>query len=722
MKTISKRRATLKSGIAAAALMVWPTVSEAQTQPSDKSVGLTAAAAKDDSDIVVTAQRREETLRTVPAAVQAITGETLERTGTNQFTKLVDSIPGASTVVSNAPGFETIQIRGVSSGAVGDTLVGYYVDDVVFSVPNLQLTPPARLFDLERAEVLRGPQGTLYGAGAAGGLVRLITAKPNVTNTEAKARGEVSFTEGGGTNYNFDAALNVPLVEDRVALRVTGGYEKLSGYADSASNPADRDVNDLESYSIRGRLLFKAADNFDITLSGWRIYNRLNSNNNLQSVNPPLAHLSLGTNPFVRTEANIYSGLIDWDVGFAAVQSATSFIDHTLAYDSIAGLGGGLSVRVDDANFGTKSFTQELRLVSQGSDPFQWVVGGIYNDSTITSDFNVLVVPQAVPTFLIPFARTVDTPLSTRSFAFYGEVSYELFDGKLKPLFGLRYYRDDRSATDRTAISTLPIVTTSIAEVFDAVSPRFNLAFKPNDYGIIYANIARGFRSGTLQTATQVFLAGQAGVATTPSISPDSLWTYELGAKWKLGDTGVSVDVAGYYTDWSNVQVPFATGSLPATVNGADAEIYGIDLGINWRVAKGLTLQAAGNINSSTFSRVLPSLSARLATAQVGTQLPGVPKGNFIVSADYSTQLSNDVSLNLFGSYSYRDRQSDLGSGQFSGNLDQLALRAGLGYKSWRLEVFGDNLTNERGPAVATVNSFQLVYPRRIGLQLSAKY
>lgn len=721
MKVPSARRSALYCGIAATALIAIPTIAQAQAAPANQPADQ-AAASSDDADIVVTAQRRAENLRTVPAAIQAIKGETLERTGTNQFTKLVDSIPGASAVVSNAPGFETIQIRGVSSGAVGDTLVGYYVDDVVFSVPNLQLTPPARLFDLERAEVLRGPQGTLYGAGAAGGLIRLITAAPNVTKAEVKARGEFSFTEGGGVNYNGDAAVNVPLVKDRLALRVTGGYEQLSGFADSATDPAVRDVNNLSSYSIRGKLLFKATDTLDITLSAWRIFNRLNSNNNLLSIDPPVAHLTLGTNPFVRTSANIYSGMINWDVGFAALQSATSFIDHNLSYDSIVAVGGGLSARVDDANFGTRSFTQEVRLVSQGSSPFKWVFGGIYNDSTITSDFNVLVVPQAAPTVLIPFARTVDTPLSSRSFAIYGEASYELFDGRLKPLVGLRYYRDDRSATDRTSVLGGPITTTSFGQIFDAVSPRFNLSFIPNSDGIIYANIARGFRSGTLQTATQVFLAGQNGVVTTPGISPDSLWTYELGAKWKLGQSGVSIDVAGYYTDWSNVQVPFATGILPATVNGADAQIYGIDLGINWRVFPGLNLQAAGNINSSTFSRVLPSLAARLATARVGQQLPGVPKGNFVLTADYTKKLSGDLTLNLFGTYSYRDRQSDLGSGFFSANINQLALRAGLEYKNWRFDVFGENVTNELGPAAVTVNSQQPVYPRRIGLQISTKY
>ena len=720
------RRAPLLTGVALAILAASPAHAQAQAAPATPPAAPDADT-KDNADIVVTAQRREENLRTVPIAIQAIKGETLERTGTNQFTDLVKSIPGASAVVSNAPGFETIQIRGISSGAVGDTTVGYYVDDVAFSVPNLQLTPPARLFDLERAEVLRGPQGTLYGAGAEGGLIRLITIAPNLTRIEAKGRGELSFTEGGGTNYNFDGALNLPIVTDKVALRVTGGYERLSGFADSSDNPAIKDVNGIQSYSIRGKLLIKPTDELSVTLSAWRILNHQDYSNNLLSGDPARAHLALGTSPFVRTVANIFTGLVNWDVGFAALQSSTSYIDHQLALDSTAGIGtvaglGPTSVRAID-DFRTHSFTQEVRLVSQGSSPFQWLVGGIYNDSTINSNFVVTLVPQLAPTVSVPFTRTVDTPLTTRSFAFYGEASYELFDGRLKPLVGLRYYEDRRSATDRTSISGGPLATTSFGGTFSSVSPRFNLTFKPNDYGLVYVNVAKGFRSGTLQTATQVFLASLSGVTTTAAISPDDLWSYELGAKWKLGDSGLSVDAAAYYTDWNNVQVPFTTSSgLPSVVNGADAKIYGIDLGLSWRAAPGLTFQAVGNINSSTFKRVLPSLLLALPAARVGQQLPGVPKGNFTVSANYTTAIGNDLNLNLYAAYAYRDRQRDLGSGLFSANIDQLAMRAGIDYRNWRFDVFAENLTNEKGPAAVSSTSVQPVYPRRIGLSASFKY
>ena len=460
-----------------------------------------ATAEPADAEIVVTAQKRAEALSTVPAAIQAFRGETLEQRGTNQLTQLVDFIPGASVVSASAPGFETIQIRGISSGTVGDATVGYYVDDVAFGVPNLQLTPPSRLFDLERTEVLRGPQGTLYGTGAMGGLIRLVTAAPDLKKIVVKGRGELSFTDGGGTNYNFDGVLSVPIVTDKVALRVTGGYEKLSGFARVADRPAAKNVNDTESYSIRAKLLVKPTDDLDITLSAWRISNHQNYGNNLLSVNPAVEPSSFGTNPFVRTVANIYSGLINYDLGPVSLQSATSYVDHELKLDITANT-GGLGVRAVD-DFKTHSFNEEVRLVSNGTGPLKYVVGAIYTDARILSNFDVTVVVPLAPPLILPFQSTRNAPLTTKSYAVYGEASYELFDGKLIPLVGLRYYNDKRGASGFTSIAGGAATFDKGSAKFDSVSPRFNLTFKPGDGALIYGNIAKGFRSGTIQTAGQ---------------------------------------------------------------------------------------------------------------------------------------------------------------------------------------------------------------------------
>lgn len=247
---------------------------------------------EDSGDIVVTAQKREQLLSDVPAAIQAISGDVLERRGTRDINQLVEFIPGASVVSKAAPGFETIQIRGISSGTVGDATVGYYIDDIIFSIPNLQLAPPSRLLDLERTEILRGPQGTLYGNGAMGGLIRLVTAAPDTNEFDIKAQGELSFTDDGGTNYAGDAAVNIPLAADVAGLRISGGYERLSGFADGAEG---ENLNDVRSWNIRGKLLVRPTDNLDVTLGIWHIDNHQDYNNNLLTVDPPASRTPLAS-------------------------------------------------------------------------------------------------------------------------------------------------------------------------------------------------------------------------------------------------------------------------------------------------------------------------------------------------------------------------------------------------------------------------------------------
>lgn len=715
----STARFTASLSVLALALNSAPAWSQASPAKDSASDAGTA------EEIVVTAQKREQKLIDVPISLQAISGDTLERRGTKELTQLVDFIPGASVVSKSAPGFETIQIRGVASGTVGDATVGYYIDDVNFSIPNLQLSPPSRLVDLERAEVIRGPQGTLYGNGAMGGLIRLITTDPNTNAFGVKAQSELSFTDGGGTNYAGDAAVNIPIATDVAALRVTGGYESLSGFG---RNSTGKNLNKTETYNIRGKLLLKPTEDIRVVLSVWKMNGKQNYGNAFVPGSTTVLPEPFGIEPFIETKATFYSGSVNWDLGGVSLQSGTSYIDHNLAIDSITPsvfFGFPVGIR-NKSNFATTSFTQELRLVSDNDSPFKYIVGGIYTIGKIRSDIDVNIRGLGAP---IPFLVTRSTdpdsrPLTTKNYAFFGEISYELFDGKLIPLVGLRQFHDSRSAAGTTAYLGTPIPGVSRAS-YNSTNPRFNLSYKPNGDTTIFFNAAKGFRSGTIQTTAQTILAQATGLTrATDTIAPDSLWSYELGGKFRLADGKLLVDIAAYYTDWKNIQIPFGTvGGLPAVVNGGDARIKGIDLGITWVTPlEGLSLTGIANINDAKFRNVNPALAAALPTAQNGSNLPNVPKGNFTLSANYSRRLSDAVKLNLYGAYAYRDRQQDLASGLFSANIDLLTLRAGLEFNRFRIEAFADNLLKERGPALTTLTAVQPVYPRRIGVNASFKY
>lgn len=684
------------------------------------------------SEIIVTASKRAETLQSAPIAVQAFSGAQLEKSGTQTITRLVDFIPGASLVQDPGPGLATIQIRGIAAGAVGDATTGYYIDDVPFSIPNLQLVPPSGLFDLERTEVLRGPQGTLYGNGAIGGLIRLVTAAPDTTRFQARAQSEISGTQGGGFNYTDNAVINVPLLSDVAALRVSGGYRHQSGFADSS--PSDRpegsNLNDRDDYNVRAKILFHAGDHLTLTGSIWHIEDSEDYSNTLVSVDPAILPNAHGTSPYQRTIATVYAGVVDWDLGAVGLQSSTSYINHALKFEATIPTQPQNHTAVD--SFQSHSFTEEARLTSKPGTAFHWVVGGTYTDARNLAQFDITApvdLPAPLGTLFLPLVTQEPTPVRTENYAFYGETSYDLMDGKLTPLVGLRYFHDDRRVSG-TAILFPTFSPPGIAlpgeaqGSFSSVSPRFNLSYKPTSDVTVFGNVAKGFRSGSINTPNQIIFAAQDGVTTSALINPDTVWSYELGTKLRTPDRHLQVEASLYYTDWTGIQLPFNTSSgIVATLNAGSAHIRGVDLSATWRTPlTGLDLNFSGNLNDSHFSRVDAGLAATAPNLKSGSQLPTVPEGNYAIGVNYEHPLTSDVGLNLQATYAFRARQSDAGSGLFSPNLDQLALRAGVEMDHWRIDLFAENALDDRGPLVRTATGVNALYPRRVGLVVNYKY
>lgn len=678
-------------------------------------------------EIIVTAQKREQALTDVPLAIQAISGEQLEEQGAKELNDLIESIPGASSVSRTAPGFETIQIRGIASGTTGDATVGYYVDDVPFSVPNLQLAPPARLFDLQRVEVLRGPQGTLYGQGAMGGTIRMITASPDYDDVIGRMQIEGSTTAGGEGSFALDGVVNVPIVTDKVALRVSGGYESVGGFADLARSDGAggfdvtrRNVNDQESWNIRGKLGIQASDNVSIELGAWRVENTLDFRNAMDSVDPPRFNDTTGPDDrpnYIKTNLTLLSGVINADLGGAKLTSSTSYIDSVLDFDASFLAGGILR---NDSRFDTTAFTQELRLASNGDGPFNWLVGGYYSNGQIESDICLgLFLPCAVP--FPPFNINSTGKIDTEAFAIFGELSYGFFDERLVATVGGRYFEDRRETTGFDRYTNA--AATPAGATFDTFNPRFNLAFKASDDVLLYGNIAKGFRSGSFQTEAQAAAASAALGVTVPfAIEPDVVWSYEVGAKGKIADGLITFDVALYHIDWSNIQLQTTINGVATLSNGGDARSRGIDLGLILEPAQGFQLQAVGNINDSEFTSVLPAIVAFNPLAAPGSPIPGVPDSSLTLNASYRWDIAAwDAKASLSAGYVYRAEQLD-SSGLESDQLDELNLRAGLEKGGWKLFLFAENLTNTRVALVNGPLGVQPNFPRRLGARFAIDF
>ncbi|MBL8553749.1 MAG: TonB-dependent receptor [Phenylobacterium sp.] len=693
-----------------------------------------AAAADDDgtvAELVVTAQKREEKLIEVPLSVQSLSGEAVERSGAAKVSDLTKLIPGASVVSSTTPGFETIQIRGVSSGTTGDGLVGYYIDDTPFGVPNLQLTPPARLLDLERVEVIRGPSGTLYGQGSMGGTIKLITAKPDPNNFSGKAQAEISATEGGGTNYNADGVVNMPLIKGQLAARLSAGYERLSGYAE-APELQRRNVNDFTGKNARLTLGWEPTDDVRLTGFVWIIRNDQDFSNSLTPKNATTSALAptpfnlpgiVGTGGrlgYTDVDADIYSATLNWSTSIGDLTVNTSYVDHEL--DFITPL---LTILVNESNFHTKSYTNEVRLSSKADSPVRWIVGGYTRNAKIRSDifYYSQATRTAAKTGIINTLGTIDTD----SYSVFGEVSAKFFGGLVEPLFGLSYFKDDRSVDGVDRATGAPRVGQL---KFDSFNPRFNLKIKPAENGTVYLNVAKGFRSGALQTPAQanaanVTLGLPAGTIQT-SVQPDKLWTYELGTRWEMADGQLLVEGSVYRTDWDNVLVQFATAAVISLANGGDAKIEGADFGMAYRPdgVSGLTLAATGNIQNARFKRVVGNLSVGTAIRK-GGRVPNVPEMSFTVSADYKRELSalGGLTGTAYLGYSFRDDVIDATVKNLkAGELNDLTVRLGVQKDNWRLEGFMLNGLDDKDPVALGSTAVQILYPRRYGVQLAVNF
>ena len=680
-------------------------------------------AAKDQpvEKVTVTAQKRSQILKDVPLPVQSISKKQIDNTGAANVADLVTQIPGASVVSKSTPGFETVQIRGIASGTTGDGLVGYYVDETPFGIPNLQLSPPARLLDVSRVEVIRGPSGTLYGQGSMGGTIKVITAAPDSTDFFGTVRGEFSMTQGGGANYYTDLVANIPVVKDRFAVRVSGSFESLSGFAELPLT-GEKNVNDYKSSNARAVALWTPSDDVRVTAMYWHIDNAQEFNNGLSLFSPGKSiAFTGGVRGFTDVSMDLYSGTLEWDLPIGTLTSNSSYIDHTLGFEAPS-----FNFLNNASSFNTTSFTQEIRLASKSDGPFNWLVGGFYRDATIDSDIclqfiGVGCLPGPGNTFL---NFNIVGPLDTTSWSLFGEGTLALFDGRLELLAGLRYFEDERGG--RTLNRATSVIDTASSTI-SSWNPRFNVKFNVTEDGNIYFNAAKGFRSGALQTATQAAASLALGVPTSTQIQPDNLWTYELGTKWQLFDSSLFFEGSIYKTKWKDIQTQFVTAAVISVANAGDATIKGADLGLVWRTpVDGLSLQFVGSILDTEFDSVVPALSVAVPTIAVGKPLPNVPESYYTISASYShpQEWLGGLTGSFYAGYSFRDSQIDASSGAVSGKLNDLTLRGGVESEAWKFEVFMQNALNDDDPAVLTPSalSYQILYPRRTGLMLTYNF
>lgn len=693
--------------------------------------------------ITVTATKTgEQSLDDVPLAISAFSGEQLQDAGILDLVDAVQLVPSLNEGISTTSrANKNYSIRGLNNNeSLPQGVIGYYLGEGAFL--NGPVPPVSRLYDIDRVEVLRGPQSTLYGNGAMGGVIRFIPNAPNLSELEGSFIAGWSDTEDGSDNFHGYGAVSIPLVKDKVALRLAGGQETIGGFGDSvdpATGAVVEDTDDVKISNFRASLALRPADRLAIDLLYQFNETESGANASFAPLTPDF--LVSGPNDFSDSQYDFYSGSVEYEFDFATLTSTNTYIEQeTQQFQDL--LFAGFASLISSPGEETEFFASETRLASNGDGPVNWV-GGLYYTDEETTNLTEGVAELFLSQLILD---SVGEEVAEReTIALFGEVSVDLMDGKLVPLVGLRYFEEEFDLrTSSTSITTLTSFTppltlppTVVNETFptakfDSLNPRFNLAYYPNEDTTYFINIAKGFRGGSTNSSTICALdMSSLCELTVPS---DEVWSYELGTKKTLFDDQLFADLTVYFSEWESVREVINTGATSFVVDVGDAEIYGLDVALNYQpdAVPGLTLGFIGNWNDSTFSSIDPTV-ATIVGASEGERISWVPEYTATLTADYKKDLADGWGMHFNGSYNYIDEMRGgfgatglagipPGALPFGDPRTLVRARLGVTKDEFGLYLVGNNLTSEDSPVTFGLFNLTRDYARTIGIELSANF
>lgn len=736
-----------------------------------------AVAADAIEEIVVTATKRgDSSLQETPLAIAAMLGDSLDKKGVSEFSDWAYSVPGLD-FRDNGPGDKQYIIRGISSRAASP--VGVYFNEAVLTANNTTNEGGGRnveikLHDIAQIEVLKGPQGTLYGASSMAGTIKVMARDAESDAFSAYAETSVAATKHGAASYNGNGMVNIPLIDDQLALRLVGWYENNGGYVDQVRYNV-KDSNEEKTKGFRAQLKYDPTDN--LTLRVMALHQKTDVDDvSRYSLNPAVLppeqppqllpggiETALGGGKFLNNdyvfqpwedEIGLYSITADWSVGAYNVTVATSLLDRESLYsfDGAATIFGVFNkgiVAISSFPQKKKLWSNEVRLASDFEGSLNFVVGAYYQKEN--SDFDVEIsVPSAEgmrltfdpsteglfgPNAGVPgnaiFGRTVEGELEQK--AIFGEANIELTEDWTL-LLGGRYFESTQINIEQStkAIGTIgagPYIKSEIKS--DRFTPKASLSYQLNDDAMLYLSYSEGFRVGGINQVTPF--------APIPAdYEPDSLKNYELGWKSTWLDKLLTVNGSIYLIDWEDIQVVQAdnfTGIFNFVTNGGQAKIKGLELQVSARPSDALSLSLSGAYTDAEITADQPQLTLGAAPLirtplQAGDDIPAVPELSAALSAEYVWwQIADsewDLSVSADVSYIGESTTEGNNRSEFNRTIGDYTLvnfRASLASESkWNMTLFVDNALNEL--AVVDIISdtqnpddYTVVRPRTIGIR-----
>jgi iron complex outermembrane recepter protein len=737
---------------------------------ADKDTGL--------EEITVTAEKYTSTIQNTPISISALSGEQLNVAGLTRLEDIAHEVPGLSMRTAG-PGLTEYEARGLASNGGAAPTVGFYLDEIPLSPPAVsqsgKVVIDPNLYDVERVEILRGPQGTLYGSGSMGGTVRVLTNQPKLGTYEASVQGTVSDTNAAGGNYSANLMANLP-VGDSIAVRVVLSDLYRSGWIDNRTvspfpidvdlngaghrGPVEttpvthvfKDANDEKLWSARISVLYKPNDDFSILASAMTQKLKLGGYDALDgspvSATPSRvsdAHYEIfPLREFVHDDISIFGLTVKANLGFADLTSATSYfgrlgVQSQDASESIYVANGGSTPFVSNPyaeRDPAHQVSQEIRLTSHDIGRWHWVAGVFFSD--LHSAWNEIGMNPANATPDVPDGAYFISwnAYKVSQTALFGDGSFKITD-QLKLSAGVRWY-DYKSEQDEYSWgydgpNATPPAASQVTRASDrGFNPRVNLSYTPTGDLDIYATVSKGFRPGG---ANQILPP-----PTSPpfcqngalSFGPDAAWNYEIGEKAKLFDNWLTINADVYYIKWTDIQQVI---TLPCGYqyynNAGDGRSFGPELEINAKLATDWTASFSGAYTDAKITHPNAAYTAFLtgvakfpdgvtppcaSASNCTAPIMNVVKDTASLSLNYATTIFNDYHLTARIADQFVGSSYDVAY-YFGYKLPSYNLvngRVGLARGAWSANLFVDNLTNKVALMTANNTSFQFNIPQLV--------
>ena len=729
-------------------------------------------------EIIVTASKKSQTLQEAGVAITAVQAETLERMGAVNFADFAVRVPnlGFGNESDGRFNANSPALRGVS----GANTTGFYIDDT--PVP-MSIQP--RVIDVQRVEVLRGPQGSLYGARSMGGTIRLITKQPDLDgDVSGKVHATLSSVKEGGENWSVDGSVNIPLVEDKMAARITAYYGSNSGIFDREylptytradgtveQNPGTdfgiiEDVDSEKYYGFQASVKAQITDN--LTFTPKLMYQKIEADG------LPFADVT----PDNFTQARFFnieedgsdrwwlgSGTFDWNLSHGKVVSTTSYFDRYLneneeethflhfLHEYVVGIPIAPLASVITENERFKSLVHETRYTSSNSGALNYTVGVFYQRTKNHLRYDPAALQVGLteayraavgdPTFDIAPGDLIyinDAKFNTKEYAVFGEFTYDVNDVFSVTAGGRWYSTSTDAIADADGFANDGPSHNEGEQSETGFNPKVLVQLEASDNIDLYASASKGFRIGGINGNIP---AGSGGIceaevnalgldpSQTKTYDSDTLWSYEVGMKSKFADNRISLNLAGYQIDWSNIsqQNRLACG-FQYIANAGEAKIQGFEAELVFVPLDGLTITSGlGHADTEITD------TGNAIGVQVGDLIQGVPNWTYSGAIEYVFPVSSEMDVLLRADVNHYGESESANNGRANPRLrpawQEVNLRAGIIRGDWEIAVFVENLTNEhinladsRSIAAETPGRQRLVTnrPRTIGVDLRTRF